>query len=173
MSDQTAGSFDWKSAPTRLLEWVCIGLMGALILDVLWGVISRFVLRAPARWTDELATFLLIWVAMLGAAVAHREAAHLGVNWLAERLEPRVQQWVRRFVHVMIILFAAIVMVWGGVVLVQDRFRSGQVLPALGWSKAWMYMAVPVSGVFIVAYSVRELMWGAPHATSEEQAPVE
>ena len=156
---------------TRLLEWLCILMMLALVLDVIWGVFSRFILRAPSRWTDELATFLLIWVAMLGAALAHRQGSHLGVVWLAERIDPQVAVWVSRFIHVMVILFAAIVMVYGGTVLVQDRFASGQLLPALGWPKAWMYLAVPVAGVFIIGYSVRELIWPTPKPPSEPQEP--
>lgn len=162
-----------QSALTRLLEWVCIAIMLVLIFDVLWGVISRFVLRAPSRWTDELATFLLIWVAMLGAAVAHGQNSHLGVNWLLLRLDTGIARSVGRFIHLTVILFAAIVMVYGGIVLVRDRFERGQVLPALGWSKAWMYMAVPVAGVFIVAYSVRELLWptAQPPSAPEEQPP--
>lgn len=155
-----------------MLEWVCIGMMLVLILDVLWGVAARFVLRAPSRWTDELATFLLIWIAMLGAALAHRQGAHLGVNYLVTRLDAQVARWVVRFVHVMVIVFAAVAMVYGGTVLVQDRFRSGQVLPALGWSKAWMYLAVPVAGVFIVGYSVRELLWPTPPPPAEPQEQV-
>ncbi|WP_428938439.1 TRAP transporter small permease [Fontivita pretiosa] len=161
-------SFRLIEAPTRLLEWLCTALMFVLILDVLWGVVSRFISPIvgipPSRWTDEVATFLLIWVAMLGAALAHRQAAHLGVNWLVERLDPHVGRAVGRFAHVMIILFAAIVMVYGGIVLVRDRFNSGQVLPALGWSKAWVYLAVPVAGLFIVGYSLRELIWPGPTA---------
>ena len=35
-------------------------------------------------------------------------------------------------------------------------------LPALNWSKAWMYLAVPIAGVFIIGYSVRELIWPTP-----------
>jgi TRAP-type C4-dicarboxylate transport system permease small subunit len=111
-------------------------------------------------------------VAMLGGALAHRQGAHLGVTFLAERLDPRLARFVARFCHVMIILFAAIVMVYGGIALVQDRFRSGQVLPALNWPKAWMYLAVPVAGLFIIGYSVRELLWPTPMPPSDpmEQA---
>ena len=167
MSNTAAKTSAWQAALTRLLEWICIAVMAALILDVLWGVLTRFVLPAPARWTDELATFLLIWVAMLGAALAHQQSSHLGVVWLVQRLDPRVAPWVERFVHLMIVLFAAIVMVYGGIVLVQDRFRSGQVLPALGVSKAWVYLAVPVAGVFIAGYSVREILWPTPPPAAE------
>ena len=145
-------------------------MMFVLVLDVLWGVISRFVLAAPSRWTDELATALLIWVAMLGAAVAHAQNGHLGVNWLLERLDQRTGVWVGRFIHSAVILFTAIVMVYGGSALVKDRFDSGQVLPALGWSKAWVYLAVPIAGVFIIAYSVRELVSPTPPPPSDPQA---
>ena len=44
--------------------------MGLLVLDVLWQVTSRFVIQRPSQWTDELATLLIIWVAMIGASVA-------------------------------------------------------------------------------------------------------
>ncbi len=151
-----------RASVTRLLEWTCIVMMAVMILDVIWGVLTRFVFRSPSRWTEELATFMLIWIAMLGAALAHRQASHLGVTWLIERIDPRIAGAIARFIHVLIIGFALVVMVYGGTLLVQDRFRSGQVLPALGWAKAWMYLAVPVAGVFIIGYSVRELIWPTP-----------
>lgn len=159
---QPTSSSRWSAALTRSLEWLCITMMAVMILDVIWGVFSRFILRAPSRWTDELATFMLIWISMLGAALAHHQASHLGVSWLIERLDPRIARFVGRFIHTLIILFAAIVMIYGGSILVNDRFRSGQVLPALGWSKAWVYLAVPVAGVFIAGYSLRELIWPTP-----------
>ncbi len=137
-------------------------MMAVMILDVIWGVLTRFVFRSPSRWTEELATFMLIWIAMLGAALAHRQASHLGVTWLIERIDPRIAGAIARFIHVLIIGFALVVMVYGGTLLVQDRFRSGQVLPALGWAKAWMYLAVPVAGVFIIGYSLYELIWPTP-----------
>ncbi len=153
----------WRAAGfTRLLEWTCIVMMAVMILDVIWGVLTRFVFRSPSRWTEELATFMLIWISMLGAALAHRQGSHLGVNWLIQRLDPRIAAVIARFIHVLIIGFAAVVMVYGGTLLVQDRFRSGQILPALGWAKAWMYLAVPVAGVFIIGYSLRELIWPTP-----------
>ncbi len=159
---QPAKSPRWRAGFTPLLEWACIAMMAVMILDVIWGVLTRFVFRSPSRWTDELATFMLIWISMLGAALAHRQASHLGVTWLVERLDRRIAAFIARFLHLLIIAFAVIVMVYGGTLLVQDRFRSGQVLPALGWAKAWMYMAVPVAGVFIIGYSLRELIWPTP-----------
>ncbi len=47
----------------RGLEWFIIALFALLVLDVLWGVFSRYVpgIR-PSDWTEELAVYLLVWV---------------------------------------------------------------------------------------------------------------
>ena len=151
-----------RSWLTRVLEGLCVLLMAALVLDVLWGVLSRYVVPMPSRWTDELAQALLIWAAMLGASLAHRERMHLGIVWLTERLDPSLARLVGRGVHVLVGLFASWVMIWGGWQLVSERLDAGQVLPALGWPKAYVYLAVPVAGVFIAIYSLRELASPTP-----------
>ena len=50
------------------------------------GVVSRYVFNSPIMWTDELATFLFLWLAMLGAVVAVRRDGHMRlttfVNWV-------------------------------------------------------------------------------------------
>ena len=61
----------------RALEWLTTGIFAALVLDVLWGVISRYVLGSQSRWTEELAIYLLVWVSLLGATLVFRERAHL------------------------------------------------------------------------------------------------
>ena len=55
----------------KCLEVTVMVAVGILVLDVLWQVFTRKVLNDPSKWTEELAIFLLIWVALLGAAVAH------------------------------------------------------------------------------------------------------
>src|SRR5579864_4232134 len=41
------------------------------------GVVSRYVFDSPIIWTDELANFLLLWLAMLGSVVAFRRDGHM------------------------------------------------------------------------------------------------
>lgn len=50
------------------LELSLIFLMAFLVVDVLWQVLSRYILVSPSSVTDELAGYLLIWVGLLGAA---------------------------------------------------------------------------------------------------------
>ena len=62
----------------KLLEWIGIGCVAGSILVVLWGVLSRFIVAVPSRWTEELAIILLTWTALLGAAIGFKNRQHLG-----------------------------------------------------------------------------------------------
>jgi TRAP-type C4-dicarboxylate transport system permease small subunit len=147
-----------KTAVTRLLEGFVIVAVAALVLDVLWGVCSRFVLRDPSGWTVEVATMLLIWVSLLGAAVAFSRNEHLGVDYLVKKLDPDAGHLLAIVSQLVVIYFAAAVMVYGGYVLVHETLQAGQVSPALGVKIGYVYLAVPVSGVFIILFCLERII---------------
>ena len=65
-----SGAIGFRKAMTRILQWIVIALMGVLVLDVLWGVLSRYAFGQQAKWSEELARLLLVWVSLFGASVA-------------------------------------------------------------------------------------------------------
>jgi TRAP-type C4-dicarboxylate transport system permease small subunit len=163
----------FKQLLTRLLELTVILIMAALVFDVLWGVFSRFVLAEPSRWTEELATFLLTWVALLGAAVGFSRQQHLGVDVVVNQLDPDAQRLVASIVQCLILVFTTAVMLWGGYVLVSETLSSGQTTPALGLRMGYVYLAVPISGLFIALFSLEQLIevWrSAPISADSESA---
>ena len=52
-------------------------LVSIEILVLLAGVVSRYVFNQPLTWTDELASILFLWLAMLGAVIALRRDEHM------------------------------------------------------------------------------------------------
>ena len=70
-----------KKVLDRSLEVLVTVSMLVLVVDVVWGVFSRYVLRAQSAWTEELATYLMIWVGLLGASVALNRGSHLGIDY--------------------------------------------------------------------------------------------
>ncbi|QDU34415.1 2,3-diketo-L-gulonate TRAP transporter small permease protein YiaM [Poriferisphaera corsica] len=146
-----------KSIFTIALEWVVIVIMFTLTIDVIWGVFSRYVIGRQSQWTDELATTLLIWVAMLGAALAYAEHKHLGIDYLVLKCSSAVRSFLEIFTHILVIAFAGTVMIYGGFNLCFARYDSGQMMAALGVSKAYFYLAVPIAGLFIVGYAAHNI----------------
>ncbi len=129
-------------------------VMAVLTADVLWQVFTRFILKNPSTWTEELAIFLLIWVALLGAAVALSRGAHLGIDYLVNKLSIKKKLCTEVFVFLCIAVFSLCVMVIGGTALVISTLNLGQVSPALGVEIGYVYLAIPISGFFLVLYSV-------------------
>ena len=147
-------------ALVRVLEWLTIVLFAALVLDVLWGVVSRYVLGTQSRWTEELAIYLLVLVSLLGATLAFRDRAHLGVDYFVGKLDPSARRLATIIAEVAVILFASFGLVYGGYMLVSETLRSGQLTPAMGWKIGYFYSVVPLSGLFIVAFSLENLLSG-------------
>ncbi len=142
----------------KFLETLLIIVMSVLVLDVLWQVFTRKVMGDSSQWTEELATYLMIWVGMLGASVALYRGAHLGIDYFVGKLSPRKRLFTEIIVFAVIAVFSAGVMVTGGIFLVLDTLDLGQVTPALGIKKGYVYLAVPLSGVFLTIYSIEFLI---------------
>jgi len=132
-------------------------LFAVLVSDVLWGVVTRYVGGSQAVWTEELARLLLVWLSMLGGALAYVARAHLGVDTLVLALDPAACRVSALASHLVILAFALGVMVYGGSALTIERWQAGQVLSALPILKAWVYLSVPVSGTLIALFAVDAL----------------
>lgn len=142
----------------RILGKVLVSLMAIMVLNVLWQVISRFLLEAPSSFTDELARFLLIWLGILGAAYVSGRNLHVAIDVLPKRLEKRTQQHLVVVVSLIIILFCLFAMVLGGSRLVYITYALGQNSPALQVPLAVVYCVIPISGTIIIFYKVTDLL---------------
>ena len=157
---------------TAILQWVVILLMALLVLDVLWGVISRYAFGQQAKWSEELARLLLVWVALFGASVAFAMKAHLGLDYFAEKLHPDARKWNRVIGAAICLVFAILVFIVGGLELVRGTYESGQTMVALPIAKWWGYAALPASGCFMVVFLIEQLVETLlTPADSEEGAP--
>ena len=142
-----------KKALDRLLESIVVVVVAVLVVDVIWQVFTRLVLKNPSKWTEELAVFMLIWVAMLGSAVALERGAHLGIDYFTGKMSARVKLYTELFVFCVVAAFSFCVMILGGIDLVASTLQLDQVSPALGVRVGYVYLAVPISGFFILFYS--------------------
>jgi TRAP-type C4-dicarboxylate transport system permease small subunit len=166
-----------KKVLDRSLETLVMVVVAVLVLDVLLQVYTRLVAplgrwvasqdlgvlgtvlnwvipTKPSAWTEELAIFMLIWVSLLGAAVALGRGAHLGIDYFVGKLPERARLATEVFVFFCIAAFSFLVMVVGGIDLVNSMLLLGQPSPALGVQMGYVYLAVPISGFFLTLYAV-------------------
>jgi TRAP-type C4-dicarboxylate transport system permease small subunit len=143
-----------KKVSDRSLEVLVMFVVAILVLDVMWQVFTRLVLRNPSTRTEELATFMLIWVVLLGAAVALNRGAHLGIDYFVSKLPVRARVLTEVIVFLCVAAFSFLVMVVGGLDLVASMLELGQESPALRIKTGYVYLAVPISGFFLTLYAI-------------------
>ena len=142
-------------------------LMALLVVDVTWQVVSRFILNKPSVFTEEVALFLVLWISLLGAAYTYRRGAHLGLDILVEKLEASKKIIAHKFADLVCLLFALVVLVYGGWELVKLNIQLKQTTAALQVSVWIVYSVIPLSGVLISLYALERLFFG-PAVKPEE-----
>ncbi|MEN8192662.1 MAG: TRAP transporter small permease [Bacteroidota bacterium] len=136
------------------LKWILIILLAVMVIDVSWQVFSRYVLQQSSSITEELATFLLIWVGLLGSAYAYREKAHLGIDLISNKLSSKGKSYSEITILAVVILVSFFVFVFGGLRLVYITFTLNQLSPAMQINMGLIYSVTPITGILIILYSL-------------------
>lgn len=142
---------------SKVIVGAMTALVMALTLVVSYQVFSRYADFVPRYiWTEEASRFCFIWVVMLGAAIAVREGAHFTIDVLPQG----IPEWLSRSVVTLGLLVIAVIgvlMVLGGLRFVEigiDRISTTSDIRL-----AWVYAALPVSGISILVFTVEKIMW--------------
>lgn len=73
----------------RLLRVAIAICLATMVVLVFTNVVLRYVFNSGIATSEELSRWLLVWLTFLGAIVALRQHAHLGVDTLVRALPPR------------------------------------------------------------------------------------
>ena len=133
-------------------------MMVLLVICVTWQVFSRYVLQIPSTVTDEIARFSMIWVGLLGAAYTVGLQKQLSIDLFTHNLSARKKAMSNIFINACIFCFSLGVMVFGGITLVSNVYASGQISPSMQIPMAYVYVALPLSGILMIFYSLLFLL---------------
>jgi TRAP-type C4-dicarboxylate transport system permease small subunit len=139
----------------RALELVLATVVALTSLAILLQVFCRYVLNAPFSWPEEFAVLLFGWMILLGAAVVQRRDGHISIDLLRRRVGPRAARWLDA-VRWLSIGFASIVLIWQGIGLAERTVALRY--PAMGISRAFLYVAVPVCFGLLLINLVRAVL---------------
>ena len=139
----------------KILSFLLEVSMGLLVLDVLLGVVSRYVVGKQVSWTEELACLLLVWSSFFGIALAFNSRAHLGIDLIVNMMENAPKKTAATIAHLVTLAFTVVAFLYGGCFLLHKAaFVTPNVMPALQISDAVMYLPIPVCGLFILYFEI-------------------
>jgi TRAP-type C4-dicarboxylate transport system permease small subunit len=136
------------------VELACGALMVAITAVVFLQVISRYVFNYPFDWPEEMARYLFVWVALLGAALALQRGAHFSIDALVKRFPAKWRLVVPLLIHTTLGIFTLVVSVKGFQLALRVR---EQLSPGMEISMAYAYLSVPVSFAIMFKYILWEI----------------
>lgn len=113
------------------------------------NILARYLTRYSFAFTEEIEVAALVWITMLGAAIAFREALHLGFGILRDRFPQPIRQGLAALTGVTAVATMAM-LTWAGWRQIQSQIALGTTSEALGIPE-WIYTAaLPVGALFVI-----------------------
>lgn len=136
----------------------CALIMFLLVFIVLLGVATRYLYGQQAKFTDESARMLLIWLSFFGGALAFAAKSHIGLDFLLSKFEDSARRFASVIALLISIFFSLAILLGGGISLVLTSYESGNYLVSVPIAMWCIYLCVPICGVISAMFLCEDLL---------------
>jgi TRAP-type C4-dicarboxylate transport system permease small subunit len=143
----------------KAVYYTLVVMMIVMTLTIIVQVFLRYVFSFSLSWSEEVARYLMIWVAFLGGSLALQKGLHIGVELFLVRVSSRTRRWVSILSKMFVLIFLIYLTIGGIKITWAVRDQSS---PALLFSMAYAYLSAPVGGFFMALQTIHSLIedWG-------------
>jgi tripartite ATP-independent transporter DctM subunit len=131
----------------KTLEAITALLVAAEVVILFVGIVARYAFHSPLIWSDELASALFLWLAMLGSVVALRLGGHMRMTAFVNRMSPTQRPFFE-----LLALFGAIGFLLAIMPAAIDHAENEAMVSimSLDISMAWRASAMPVGVALMI-----------------------
>ena len=115
----------------------------AMPIVCLFQILCRHVFRFPIAWTEELMRALFVWATFIGASLAVKLKAHLGVTAIVNMFPRSVKRIAQFLIYAACMLFC-VFLAYSGYKMVSFQTMVGQLLPVTRLPVALTTACMPV-----------------------------
>lgn len=131
---------------------ITIGILLAIMSIVIFlQVIYRYVLHASLPWSEELGRYILIYLTFLGASVAVKKNAHIGIEVIVKLFPRPISKALEWVANILSLAFFVILIVYGSKVV---KITMMQLSPAMHVKMGYIYMAVVIGAVLMMIHLI-------------------
>lgn len=130
-------------------------LVGVLIIPVAMQVIARYTGIIPVYlWTEELATFIFVWIVMIGSVLAVWDGTHFDVQVIPNSSNPLLLFLQKALVLLLVGLFG-ILFAWYGI----DYAKFGHIQHSVMMNANLLvtHITIPLAGLLWGVFSLFRL----------------
>jgi TRAP-type C4-dicarboxylate transport system permease small subunit len=149
----------WEKRLARIEDWVMILLTVLLVIVTFLQVFSRYALRNPFFWTEELARFLFIYVCMLGMAMGIASKGHYGFDAFFKSIPRALKAPMGLIIYFIMGFFILVLTIKG---FEELPSTTNQVSVSLPVTMVWSYVALPAGGILMLIHHLLRFIIEGP-----------
>lgn len=149
------------------LRWIAALCLAGMFALMLAQVALRYTPMGIPAFTEELARYAMVWMALFATAVAVREGSHIRVDFVPIALEavaPAIRRGLEWLLDA-VTLGMCLVIFWQGLDIVS--FAAGQRSDGLRIPMSWPYGAMPVAFGLAALFALVRLFVQPPVTPTE------
>ena len=146
-----------RSHLDKIIELLLVSILSAMVINVLWQIITRYFSASPSSFSDELARYLMIWLGLIGSAYVSGKKEHVSIDYFLKKLNHKKRVILNSIIGFIILFFAFFVMIIGGGHLVFVTIKLEQLSPSLQIPLGFVYSVIPISGLIIIFYQISNI----------------
>lgn len=126
----------------------CVAMLVLGMVGAIWvSVFTRYITTDPVSWGEQVAKYLMIWAAFLGASLGVREGAHIAVTVVVGLFPEHLKKWCAHLVSLLNISFLSVCIYYGVLFAYKVKDHADPLVGNLSMSVP--YAAIPV-GCFLM-----------------------
>lgn len=146
-----------KFINNRLEEIFLVALMCMAVIVVAMQVVTRYVMKVPLPWSEELARYMFLWLTWVGASYATKERRHVNIDVIYSKL-PQLGKKVCTIVSTLVWIVFLVMMVYLSLRLTLSVHSGGQIAVGSGIPMWVPYASIPV-GLGLMLFRLLQNCW--------------
>ena len=139
----------------RVLRWGSVSILGVVFVLLAINVFVRFFPIVSFEWFDEVIEMLIAWMVFLGTAALWRENEHFTITFFPDLFKGRKAGFaLDTLINLVGLAFIGAFTYYS----LNLTLRVSDWTPIINMPKKLLYASMPVSGVFMVIYSLRNIL---------------
>ena len=121
-------------------------LIAAMTILVFLQVIFRYLLDAPLDWSEEMASFAFVWMALLGASVGLKNDEHPRLDIFYQVFPDWAKKLCSLIINLAILFMLMVLFIFGLKLTIAMQMQR---TAALGYSISYVYVVLPLSAIIM------------------------
>ncbi len=141
----------------KLLAIFNVALLALMVAAVTYQVIMRYIFNAPSSLTESIILVSFMWMILLGGTYTAGQHKHLSIELLKDKVSPQKRKFLLYLSALIMLTFACLFLLYGGYGLITTAYEKGQIHPGLRIKMHYILLALPLSGICMLFYSLHDL----------------